>query len=384
MKNLLASFLAALVSFPLVLTACGGNEGSGGNGGDGGGGGNGGQTSQGGQDPGNPADLVTACKSLCAAYAEVNCEKWIPQDTCELQCGAIPAQVDAECISETADYYACAGSIDYECNDGYPQPATQLDAIECLEEQAKANLCLQGKTCRDYCKSAAAAGCGGPSVAECAEACEDARQTAVYCYSEYEQLRVCETGHMACSGGEPAPVGCETEKNALITCIQTSPNSDPCDGYCWVAQDQGCDTGTLDECKTKCEAALSPQVDDAYGCSSETEALRQCEAGGLECQSGNPVATASCDAEKTQFAKCYSNYNECGAYCWDQNAKGCAQGGFDACVTACEQTMTDASYCDTYYGWYLTCQIENEISCTPGSTTCQSDKDSYDSCIANL
>jgi hypothetical protein len=276
------------------------------------------------------------------------------------------------------------GTINYECNDGYPVPTSQLEAIECLEEQARANLCLQGKPCRDYCNAADDAGCGGPSLDACAAACEDEQQSVGFCYSEHYTLLACETQNMACQAGEPAPVGCDMEKLALVSCIQGETGDDPCGAYCWLAQDEGCDTGTIDECEASCQATLTPEPPGSY-CSYEMENLRKCEGASLTCQAGAPVVGASCDAEKQSVADCADTYDACSAYCWFKDAKGCgAAGGYEACMTDCNATLEAASYCDYEYEYYLECQIQQDIVCTAGSTLCQSQKDSYDSCIANL
>jgi hypothetical protein len=100
------------------------------------------------------------------------------------------------------------------------------------------------------------------------------------------------------------------------------------------------------------------------------------------------VTTADCDVQVQGYADCVSLYENdpCEGYCAAVATVGCAKGGIDACLVACqdEKHGTGSSSCDSYYRDLLECRVQNGIDCsgdTVSDAGCEASVTAYQSCV---
>ncbi|MBK8257644.1 MAG: hypothetical protein IPK82_33860 [Polyangiaceae bacterium] len=159
-----------------------------------------------------PADLLSACKALCAAKTAAACPGWAP-GSCEFECQEQQAWLDGFCEAELTGYYVCAAGVEYVC-DGAPVAPDGL--VVCPDELAAADLCRVNLPCKMWCRAIEEAGCGqGEQL--CLDNCHTASPQED-CAGEINGLLICEAKSMQCVDGVPAPVGCEQALQILENC----------------------------------------------------------------------------------------------------------------------------------------------------------------------
>lgn len=362
MKKLVLSFFSALVFVPLMIVACDGAS----------------ETEE------AEKRFEEACTKSCEKFAEANCGNFVEADQCDTGCSFLERELDGICVEEYTELYECSAELEYTCMNGTPYP-TDLDAAaKCTEPSLALSECLQGVECKKFCRAAKEAGCGGASEDLCVQDCEAARPSDSFCDFDYDNLRECQAEDMSCSNGKPSTAGCEYEKDSLVECLgDFGDGSDPCAGYCFLALDEGCATGGAAQCKSECMAVLTQDVPGGESCSYEFDNLRSCETDGLSCQAGKPVVEGvDCSYQVQQIGSCLRYVNICLASCWTIESQSCATGDLSACQAACDAEMQVEPNCQYEFENLKGCQIDQNVVCDPGSTACQYEQDSYQSCAA--
>jgi len=396
MKTPFLSLLFVLACGPLMITGCGGESGtlsSGGGGGTTGGsggaaGGTGGATGGTGGTTGvipHGADpkYVAGCELLCTTYGQVGCSAGFDVEACKSTCAQNAAHLDGLCTPESVAYFQCASKADYVCTpDG--NVTTADGKIACEAELIKANRCQVYYTCGQFCRMATEVGCGAESQEACVAVCGADQDATDHCSTEYQSLRYCQSQAMACENGKPAPAGCDAERGSLVTCLTDQPIDDPCILPCWEGGGE-CDTGSMLDCAAKCQTARTAGAVDAFGCDAELADLNACRTSDLTCDAGEPVFNAApCDAQVKAAAACYADTTSpCSALCWYEGLSGCLDGTESACVASCEAVESSVPACAYDHGVLLQCQVQQGIACTPASPGCESEQQTYDTCLAN-
>lgn len=358
MKKLVASLFSALFLVPVTFAACDGEQ--------------------------DPSDrFIEACRAACEKLKDANCGE-VTLGDCDSGCEYFEKQLDGFCVEEYADTYECAADVEYTCKDGYPYPEDLNAAAKCNEASQALSTCMQGLTCKKYCRAAVEAGCGGTSEALCVQECEASRPSDPFCGNDYDRLRECQTEDLECDGGKPSSAACDWEKESLVECLSGfGGNGDPCGGYCFLAIDSGCETGSATACTAKCQAALTQPPPGAESCSFYFDDIKSCEGQGMSCQGGQPVLSATtCTYEKQQAADCLFLYGDgCLAGCWYAEQMGCGTGDVSKCKSDCEAEQSAKPQCDYYYEDLTECRVKQNTICDPSSTACQYEQDQYQNCL---
>ena len=247
----------------------------------------------------DPAALVSACESYCEASSVANCGA-LTEAQCKAGCREIPELLDGVCIDEYAATFECTSGATFTCMEGVPVPQT---VNGCVAESQNLFGCLEDLECRQYCKGAVAAGCGGADEESCVSSCQ--AELADYdevggCDLDYKQLLSCQASRgIACDGDQPGAAGCEREVLEVAYCTHFEEGL--CDSYCRAAGTLGCG----EECAATCEANVADNT-----CGSTYDRLLQCQLLSSEAtcnQDGTLTTGEDCNYDQQQYELCLSS-----------------------------------------------------------------------------
>lgn len=224
------------------------------------------------------------CADICPGVVAAGCSNGPPDvATCVAGCTA----AEAACPTEFSAVLDCAGSTPtYSCDaSGFVYPDG------CQTEQDAINLCMSSiepLDCADICPDYVAEGCayGPPTVGDCMDGCE---LSEVACAVEYAATVQCigQNPTYSCdASGMVVPDGCETEQQAIYSCLDDV--NDYCGTICAAVVAAACANGPPDlgSCETGCGQALSD-------CPAEFVGIMDC---------AGPTPTFSCDASDMPYA----------------------------------------------------------------------------------
>lgn len=245
--------------------------------------------------------LQQACETLCEKGYDPPCGGFTV-DQCKASCPQLEAVLDQQyggaCLPESADFYACAATLEYTCGEYGPQP---VSGSGCYTETVAMQECIQAAPCKSYC--ATKSECDGSDVGGCETECKAklAELDSTGCDNDYEDLLLCQGGGgLVCEGGATKTEGCDSEISSYGSCVGYS--GDPCVGYCFIKAQTGCGDETEGECNASCGAELDAA--NAKGCGSQLESLRGCQQDhGLDCDGGEP-SIVGCSEEAWQYQSC--------------------------------------------------------------------------------
>lgn len=243
------------------------------------------------------------------------------------------------------------------------------------------------ESCELRCDKTTALECsGGITADQCKAQCPSLEQAlGETCKEEYARVYACDAGRdYSCVNGVLTPgsaEACVEVSYDLSLCVQRAP----CEAYCKAAAATACGSKDEEGCVATCLAETSYS---STQCSYELSALRTCQGeGALDCKDGGLV-TAGCEGQVQNHADCISSSEneKCEGYCAAAVTVGCAKGGIDACLIACqdEKHGADGSFCESYYDDLLECRVTNGIDCPGGTVSdvgCEAQVTAYQGCV---
>jgi hypothetical protein len=239
--------------------------------------------------------LEQACEAVCERSYDPPCQG-LTVEQCKSACPYLEQQLGEACLSEYADLYSCASTVEYQCTENGPQP---INANGCASEALTAVQCQQSAPCKTYCSKKA--GCDGTDAAACETECSAAIDGA-NCDYEYEDILECQSqqGDAVCEDGKLKVVGCDDDVGGYASCLAN--NGDICDAFCYLADFTGCGTQDRAACETTCGAEQSDA--EAKSCGDQFRTFRQCQLGhGLPCKDGEP-SIQGCSEELYFYQTC--------------------------------------------------------------------------------
>lgn len=246
---------------------------------------------------GNPGldEVEAACEADCEAQFATECPPTNQNVlTCKLNCAVATVQLGDFCLGEYTDVIRCRADGGYDCLNDYPTPRST-----CAVENAAYAECTTDLGCKRYCADAVDAGCGGASFDACLDACLAEKAAAPeYCGIYIDQVRLCEAqSGLECVGGQPMTTGDCTYAITNVGDCLFDETEDPCQGYCYVADELACGT----DCTTDCASRIADPT-----CGQAFASLVDCELrhGDFECADGRLIGIDICDHENMQYEMC--------------------------------------------------------------------------------
>jgi hypothetical protein len=237
--------------------------------------------------------------------------------------------------------------------------------------------------CNAFCDKVYGGDCPTPNITldQCRQSCAYAKaQLAGYCVAEYTAVFDCTSkGDVTCTDNGPIPTAtCVEENTALTECASKAA----CERWCDTATSAGCPPGGT---TAACVADCNSKKEGLGVCASQYDFYLQCGYTiGLACEAGRPVSQ-DCDDNLTGVGGCLASFiDPCTGYCFSAEALGCAEG--EACKTACIAERDQVPTCSETYESWLECVADGpDPTCGANgleSSFCDSERQSFDSCIA--